>query len=1161
MFIILTHKLQPSSKLFLVDVMSEYEQDCKILEVDDTVTQEDVKTVSSMFNSDMILIMGKQPLTLLFPEAKENTTFDFEGISISHLFSPTRILLSSNVEEYTSDLLSHVNKTSEYKKWKNRLTSCIAREALEMTESEMEKNLTYTDVCLTYDDFKNFYEKNLKGKTKIAYDVETNAIMQTSEHYKVIGFSLSSSSDNSCYVVFESLDYKMPEEDKKKINKIVKEILVDENIKILVYNCKHELLASLSWLDVKMENVQDLFIWTKLLRGQSSEYQGSAGLKYQVSTLLGYPDWSKDLNLYRSMVLASAWRKPRVNSVGFKKDDYVFYGNELFISTTDNNLSEPSTNSEWRHASFKDVLSKYYEKEELDEVIDLINKHINEIRTEPDIDIDTNEKEKYIDYGFSFAYIPYKLISKYGGLDASSLFDLEDYQQRAARKEEKEMGIDLQIGYENWYKNHYAGYILERNGIYWDEKRVKELEEWCINSQLDSLKLLIKHPISEKIIYENIWSIAIPSIIQELGSDSIKGFQVIRKNKQSLSVEALTEDAETWMQKRCQEKDKRGRYKVNQELFGQMIKSKLVTVDFDFEKEIDRFIEENKDDVNGLKYLFNPGSTLITEHCASKLTTDELKKANTFLELENYIKSDSFVMKDESPEDQEMLEIIMRREYEVIGDDEYEDSFEYRHKKFLEFEKNYLKKGSKFNSLSLGKKKIIARALSFEVPDLTKSTLWNTFYLYSILGIDCDDESTWNEQFEWLWNFKLFKRCDKYLSTYINGNRVGRGNAYRVRQEDLLNNKMLAKRQEKYEYSDVESPFILQTNYNPCTVSTGRWSSGFHTVPAGDTGKRFYTSRFKNGLIIDADGQAMEVRALAAACGDKGLLTALKNGLDVHSFTASKVFDKHISQVTPYERWLSKGLTFGLLYGESVQSVANSFCEGDLARAEAVFEIFFTAFPTIKGFIERCHEQFKETGKVSMITNRSIKVEGNNRYKADDFNSCLRQSQNYPIQGSASDTTGLILWKINDEIEKRNYYSKIISMIHDSNGTDTHPQEFFPMIDVITDAFKKYPLEILNMPVDTDVVFGPSLAQEIEIIKFEHDDKYQENILTLSGLQDDMNEVFTLWKDEYKEIKILEEGEVKDNFISKDTVFLKSCSMFMGTNKKKVKDLKVRVIV
>lgn len=1162
--LILTNKLQSSVKQFLTDVLDEYEQKYKVLEVDDSVSQDDIKTACSIFKETFVIIMGKQPLNKIFPGNRENTTFDFEGITVSQLYSPTRILLSANVSDYTSDLLSHVNKTSEYKKWKNRLTSCITG-ADKTSEEDIEEVLTKTTVCLDFETFKNFFDtylKDDKGVTvkEIAYDVETNAIMQTSQYYKVIGFSLSSSSDNSCYVVLEALDYKMPKEDKEKIEDIVRTLMVDKEIRTLTYNCKHELNATMNWLGVKIENCQDLFVWTKLLKGQSSEYQGSAGLKYQCRTLLGYPEWDKDLDNYKKMVMASDWKRPRDSSSGFAIDSYVFYNGDLYVSTVANNKDEPTKSQKWKKSGFEDVLGKYYEGDELSNVCQLVFDRLDEIRSRPDVDSD--DPEHFADYNFSYAYIPYKLISKYGGLDVSSLFDLQDYQQEAARREEKEMGIDLQVGYEHWLKNHYAAYVLERNGVYWDEKRVKELEDWCISSQLNCLKVLIRHPISKKIIYENIWSIAIPSIIQALKEDSIAGFKVKRKSRYAFQAEAVTPEAHQWMKKRCQEQVKNGNYKVSQELFSQMIKSKLVTVDFDFDKEIERFISENENDVDALQQLFKPGSTLITEHCASQLTTDELKKANAYLEVENYTKSDTFVMSNETPEDQELFKLITRQEYEVFEDDkEYEDSLAYRHQKFLEFERDYLSKSGKFMGLSTAKKKIIVNALSFTVTDLTKVTLWNTYYLYSILGVDCDDESTWNEQFEWLWNFKLFKRCDKYLSTYINGNSVGRGNVYRIEQEDIDSNKAMAKRHEKFPYSGGQGPYILQTTFNPCSVSTGRWASGFHTVPAGDTGKRLFTSRYKNGVIFAPDGQAMEVRALAAACKDEGLLKALRDGLDVHKFTASKVFAKKMEDVTPYERWLSKGLTFGLLYGESVQSVANSFCEGDVKRAEAVFETFFNAFPTIKDFIERCHEQFRQTGKVSTILNRSIKVEGNNKYKADDFNSCLRQSQNYPIQGVASDMAGIILWKINDEIEKRDYKTKIISIIHDSIEIDSPPFETFPMIDIIRESFIEYPYQLAGMPVNTEITIGPSMGQEIGIDSFSHDGNYKENVITLSGYKKDIDEMLDMWRQEFKEVIIEDEGKIKDAYISKSGVFMKTCSMYIGQTLQKVKEQKIRVIV
>lgn len=123
----------------------------------------------------------------------------------------------------------------------------------------------------------------------------------------------------------------------------------------------------------------------------------------------------------------------------------------------------------------------------------------------------------------------------------------------------------------------------------------------------------------------------------------------------------------------------------------------------------------------------------------------------------------------------------------------------------------------------------------------------------------------------------------------------------------------------------------------------------------------------------------------------------LKVGPVVHN---SQVWRKPPEEVTAAERRFSKMVTFAILYGANAQNIANNFMGGDLKQAEDMLDKFYTAFPKLKTWIDSMHHLWKETGIVTTLTNRIIKIpipeksDPKYRYK---YSQKLRQAQNFPI--------------------------------------------------------------------------------------------------------------------------------------------------------------------
>ena len=123
-----------------------------------------------------------------------------------------------------------------------------------------------------------------------------------------------------------------------------------------------------------------------------------------------------------------------------------------------------------------ELLGNYYNNDELNSVIDILDKEINNFKYESGSDV------------LSYGYVPYKLIARYGSIDASILFELRDFYDAWMKKESENLGIDLFQGYKYWMQHHYAGYTLEKNGAYWNDEKADEINDWCMKGLINAQK-------------------------------------------------------------------------------------------------------------------------------------------------------------------------------------------------------------------------------------------------------------------------------------------------------------------------------------------------------------------------------------------------------------------------------------------------------------------------------------------------------------------------------------------------------------------------------------------------------------------------------------------------------------------------------------------------
>ena len=954
-----------------------------------------------------------------------------------------------------------------------------------------------TIICRNYAEFDKFCKDEIDNAEIVAYDIETNAEEKSSSRYEVVGFSLASRRVVGCYVTNDSLDYNMSVKDKKMIEARLRKILISK--RILTYNSMHELLATLNWLNIEIPKIDDLFVMVKLLMGNAGKYEGNGGLKIQCEMNLNCKDWSEDLDTYFDYLR-----------------DFKNKRSQMVV-----------------------LLSKYYTREELPYIIDLVNKCYE----------DHNGKfNKVISYGL----VPYKLIGKYGGIDSSILFDLKEFYQKEIENYNKELGIDLNKGYQYWMKHHIAGYTLEKNGAFWNDDVATEIEDWCNKGLRESLTELIKSPLSEPVIRSKV-EYNFQMFLKDNFLMRILGNMATPKRKYKGSVHIVLNDSiqnnrlKERLSKMSVVPNDKGIIKLElghiESLYDYFFDDMNELFDKFYKSYMNKFLSVERTD-DELKGLLNPRSTIASfkDFISGILITPKVIYAKFYDNMLKYIESPKFSLDDyDGPRysvDKKLLELMIK-----LKEDE-----EMSQPRKLELFIKFIDNCNQFASYNT--KNRLQSAMEYHLDSLDDDHIIELYNLYEMCGLDIEDRDSWSEEFKWLYNFRCYKKYAKILTTYINA-KVGRNNVWYVDKESYSRGDYFTRRDiqynevrdGKYSLDDVKDKVpIYQSSFFVDFADTGRWTSGFHTVPAGKSIKRIYTSRFDGGMIAMPDCSQAEVRVLAAVSGDENLLDAFQQqGMDIHKFVASRVFhDGDISLVTSRERKVAKGAVFGLLYGESEKSFADSFFHGDISEAKKVYDYFYTSFPKIKDYVEDSHNMFKQTGKISLrMFNRFINLEPQVLLNGGDKDRVLRQSQNFIIQGQTCDLAGMILYNICEFVKENNLKSKPFCFIHDSIESDLHPDEVFMMLDQLKPLFNDYPMKTFGVPMASDIVFSTNMGAEIEVVELIHDDEYNEVTIKLDGFVDDMNEVENTWNRVYDVCEKLEEELGEKQYVPYKGLFQK----------------------
>lgn len=252
-----------------------------------------------------------------------------------------------------------------------------------------------------------------------------------------------------------------------------------------------------------------------------------------------------------------------------------------------------------------------------------------------------------------------------------------------------------------------------------------------------------------------------------------------------------------------------------------------------------------------------------------------------------------------------------------------------------------------------------------------------------------------------------------------------------------------------------ESTGRVHTSYHQAVAATGRLSSkdpNLQNIPIRTEEGRRVRRAFiaaPGYKLIAADYSQIELRIMAHLSKDDGLLKAFKDGLDIHSATASEVFGHPIEQVKDFERRSAKAINFGLIYGMSAFGLARqlSIPRGD---AQDYIDLYFERYPGVRAYMDRVRKEAADNGYVETIFGRRLYLPDITASNFQRRQGAERAAINAPMQGSAADIIKLAMIDVDGWLTDSGIDAKMIMQVHDELVLEVK-EDLVPKVMAIVD--------------------------------------------------------------------------------------------------------------
>lgn len=266
----------------------------------------------------------------------------------------------------------------------------------------------------------------------------------------------------------------------------------------------------------------------------------------------------------------------------------------------------------------------------------------------------------------------------------------------------------------------------------------------------------------------------------------------------------------------------------------------------------------------------------------------------------------------------------------------------------------------------------------------------------------------------------------------------------------------------------------VHTSFNQAVAATGRLSStnpNLQNIPIRTARGREIRKAFVAGdsdrSIVSVDYSQIELRIMAHFADDATMIEAFRQGKDIHTITASKIYKVPVEQVDGDMRRKAKTANFGIIYGISAFGLSQRL---RIPRKEAadLIDAYFEEFSAIKRYMDSVVSMAREQGFVSTLLGRRRYLSDINSHNITQRGFAERNAINAPIQGSAADLIKLAMIDVHQWMKKENLKSRMVLQVHDELVFDAHTSE----LDLLKEMVPKLMSGAMPMKVPVEVGLG-----------------------------------------------------------------------------------------
>jgi DNA polymerase-1 len=214
-----------------------------------------------------------------------------------------------------------------------------------------------------------------------------------------------------------------------------------------------------------------------------------------------------------------------------------------------------------------------------------------------------------------------------------------------------------------------------------------------------------------------------------------------------------------------------------------------------------------------------------------------------------------------------------------------------------------------------------------------------------------------------------------------------------------------------------------------------------NNIPSDKKYRAAFTAQDPDYRIISADFSGQELRLLAHITQEPKFLDALEKGIDLHTNSASLIFNKPYDSITKDQRTAAKSLTFGLIYGIGPMKLSANL-DIDIRQAKYLMNRYFTTFPYIKKTLDvLVAEAKKNKYAYSPLDKRRRDLATFDWDNSREVAHAVNIAKNLPFQGAGASVTKYALCALSNKIHKKDLDAQIINVIHDEILVEVHKDD------------------------------------------------------------------------------------------------------------------------